>query len=133
MKRRRGFANPEYLITLTVVGLILAVAVPKFVKARERSRNFKALRELRTALGAYRADHKGASPAALEELTEGGKYLAAIPSVRVSPLHSVSAWVNVAVDAGGWWYEASTDSARSGDVWINGTHTDDKGSSWSAY
>jgi len=58
--------------------LLLAIAIPSFVHARERSmQNACAanLRMITMAKDAYAADHKGAAPASLDEITGPMLYL----------------------------------------------------------
>ena len=133
--RRRGFANPEHLITLTVVAIALAIAVPAVARARERARNLRALQELRAALARYDAATKTRGPGELSELVRGG-YLASIPAVSVMGRHARSARVRevgVTDDSGGWTYSNWPGAARQGEVWINCTHTDSRGKSWDSY
>ena len=51
-------------------------------------------------------------------------------------VHAPSAEVKAdetADDAGGWVYNNWPGSPRGGEAWINCTHTDARGSAWSAY
>jgi len=40
---------------------------------------------------------------------------------------------SAADDAGGWMYDNAAGDPRSGQVWVNCTHTDARGTAWSAY
>lgn len=131
-----GFANPEYMIVLTIMLIILSVAVPKVAELRERSRNLKALATLRSALARYAADTKTKGPADLSELTKGAKYLAEIPPVGLRGHHDRSAQVypfQVGGDAGGWSYSSPTGAYEGVGIWINCTHTDSRGRAWNTY
>lgn len=133
---KSGFANPEYLIALTALALILAWAIPAASKARDRRRNLRSLSELRGALARYAADTKIRGPASLSELTAGGKYLAAIPAATMTGLHrpsSLTRELGVTDDSGGWSYSNWPGDARQGEVWLNCTHTDGRGKAWSEY
>lgn len=135
-RRRRGFANPEYLLTLAALGIILAVVVPAVAKARERRRNAQALQSLRAAVAAYAADMKTKGPLQLSELTKDGKYLKALPSFGLLGRHQPSSEVKelgVLDDSGGWTYWNWPGSPEEGKVVVNCTHTDSSGRSWASY
>ena len=69
--RRRAFTLIELLIVVVIIGLLAAIAIPKFdsVKAKANFANMKtALRDLGQAEEAYFADH-GAYSADLDSLS----------------------------------------------------------------
>jgi hypothetical protein len=135
-KAKSGFANPEYLIALTGLALLAAVAVPFALRFQDRRRNLGALSELRGALARYAEDTKMKGPASLADLTTGGKYLAAMPTAGMTGLHRPSARVSelgVTDDSGGWSYSNWPGDPRQGQVWINCTHTDRSGRRWNEY
>lgn len=89
------------------------------------------LSSLRSALKAYADENKGAHPAELRALADGGRYLADIPKVRPPGYHDASASVakgNTPTDAGGWLYDPAT-----GEVRVNCTHAGMKGQVWASY
>ncbi len=134
--KNAGFANPEYMIALAVVGVILSVAVPTIARLRDRSRNLKALATLRSALSRHAAETKTKGPADLSDLTKDGKYLSEIPSVAPGGHHPRSAQaypLGVSADAGGWAYSSARGSSTLSGVWINCSHTDNRGRAWNAY
>src|SRR5690242_19721139 len=67
----RGFANPEPLLLLCVIGILLAIAIPRFVYARERRANLAQLAQLRAQVAAYEGAHAGAPPPALQDASGG--------------------------------------------------------------
>jgi len=103
---------------------------------------------IRSALSVYYGDMEGQFPADLDALTIGGKYLKQIPSARVavwsrrlgltfshSP-HGDSALIRygkVPDDSGGWLYNNTLGDLQMGTIVVNCTHTDWKGSMWTAY
>lgn len=136
MKKRTGFANPEYLLTLAAVLVVLSIVIPQFARFRQRTRTFKALSALRAASARYAADAKTKGPRELTDLTKDGRYLKEIPPAEIYGRHSRSNQVRPlgqTDDSGGWTHANWPGSPREGDVWINCTHTDAKGSAWSAY
>ena len=136
MRKRPGFANPEYLLTLTAVLVVLAVIVPQVSRVRQRSRTFKALAALRAASARYAADTKTKGPLDLSDLTKDGRYLDAIPPAEIHGLHPRSTQVRPlgqTDDTGGWTHANWPGSPREGEIWINCTHTDSRGTVWSTY
>lgn len=91
---------------------------------------------IRSALSIYYGDMEGQYPQDLASLTIGGKYLAAIPKVGPADLHPVSSDARYGItptDEGGWLYNNDPASVNAGNVMINCTHTDAKGSVWTGY
>lgn len=86
---------------------------------------------VRAALSIYFADHEGAHAPDLQELTVNGKYLSVLPKAKTPGYHADSTAVLLAGepdDSGGWVYDPAT-----GEVKVNCTHTDTKGSAWDSY
>lgn len=95
-----------------------------------------SLGALRSALSIYYGDMEGHYPSDMAALTLDGKYLTEIPKVGPLHIHPVSADIRNGAkptDEGGWLYDNQPTSANAGNVTINCTHTDAKGSSWTAY
>jgi len=97
-----------------------------------------ALTVVRAALQGYYGDHEGKFPAALDELTKDGKYLAVLPKVKL-PGHAESSAVLYVTapavnardltDAGGYAYYGSDKYPDTkGTLVLNCTHADKKGS-----
>ncbi len=95
-----------------------------------------SLGAIRSALSIYYGDMEGQYPQDLAALTIGGKYLNAIPKVGPLNIHPQSSGVRTGLtptDEGGWLYNNLAANANVGNVMINCTHTDTKGSTWIAY
>lgn len=94
------------------------------------------LGSLRSALSIYYGDLEGVYPESLASLTVNGKYLSEIPPAQVPGAHQDSRAVTlgkVPDDAGGWLYNNDPRDANVGNVMVNCTHTDAKGSAWASY
>lgn len=94
MGRRRGFTLIELMVVLTIVGLLLSVAVPRYFHSVQRSKE-NILRAnivtTRDALDKYVGDN-GRYPETLEQLVEK-RYLRAMPYDPVTD--STTTWVLV--------------------------------------
>ena len=92
---RRGFTLIELLVVLAIVGVLLALAVPRYFTSLERSREAvlrENLYQMREAIQHYYTD-KGKYPDTLQALTEQ-KYLRRIP---LDPITEKSdTWIVVA-------------------------------------
>lgn len=96
----------------------------------------RSLGSIRSALSIYYGDMEGQYPQDLAMLTIGGKYLSAIPKVGPGTMHPASSLIRngaTPTDEGGWLYNNLPSSANAGNVMINCTHTDSKGSAWTTY
>lgn len=131
----RGFANPEYLLTLAAVGILLSIVIPACSRVRDRARDRAALGAVRRALETYRAAHKGGSPAYLQDLATSG-LVKELPAVH-GGAHPASTLVkngDAPDDAGGWLYDAWPRLGHlEATAAINCTHTDSRGTSWNSY
>lgn len=90
---------------------------------------------LRSALAEYYHENKS-YPARLAELAGDARHLRAIPKAKAPPYHRDSTDVRAATaadDAGGWLYNDQALDEGFGRILVNCTHTDSKGSVWTAY
>lgn len=70
LKNKRGFTLIEVVVVVALLGILMAIIVPSFEKAGERTKNSKLtadLKALDTAIGLHKLD-KGAVPDALADL-----------------------------------------------------------------
>ena len=159
-KPMAGFTLIELMIVVAIIGILAAIAIPKFADLINKSRegSTKAnLASVRSALRIYYGDTEGIYPGDnLACLTANAKYLAAIPQARVPSYHAatnkvctgmyvaggcitgpgaVSIWDD---HLGALWIYWETDTPPmmgtlrlKGDFWIGCTHLDSKGTGWS--
>lgn len=127
------------MIVVAVLAALAAIAVPKFASA-VRNANEGAtkgkLGAIRTSLAVYYADTEGFYPSDLTPLLQpGSRYLTQVVPLytgdhgQSSDIHYLLAKDNE--DTGAWGYvNAGSDIGR---IWVQCTHTDLKGTSWSEY
>ena len=118
---------------VVVIGVIMAIAVPKFqkmVRTSREGRTKSSLGDLRGALSIYYSDNAGiypldnGTPQQRLHLTLVPKYLKAIPKVELNHFHSERKdTVQDRFDDAGDWMYATLD----GFVAVNCTHVDTKG------
>lgn len=142
MLNRKGFTLIELLIVVVIIGILAAIAIPKFAELIRKSNEAATrgnLGAVRSALSIHYGDLEGAYPYHPAALAAGGKYISSIPPAKPSNYHSDSVAVALVAsaedltDAGGWAYLADPASEDWGTVYVNCTHTDSKGSVWSTY
>lgn len=145
--QKRGFTLIELMLVVAIIGLLSAIAIPKFanlvVKAKEAVIKGH-LGTLRSALNIYYADNEGVYPSAVYGalkivLTTGGKYLDKIPVITIPtvPGHvGIPQFNTPPVDDFRF-----TDAASGGEldylpnksIVVNCTHTDSMGTTWSLW
>ena len=141
-RRSGGFTILELMVVVAVISILASVAAVRFNLTLRKAKDGATtanLGQIRTAINAYYADQTSSYPSSLSVLTVSGQYLNAFPSTKLSGYHQDSSSVregsraSVINDAGGWAYDNNLNDADFGKLWVNCTHTDTKGSVWTAY
>ncbi|MBI5595074.1 MAG: hypothetical protein HY928_03185 [Elusimicrobia bacterium] len=143
-RSRAGFGGPhvELMPVVAIIGILAAIAIPKFADLIRKSNEGASkgnLGAIRSALSISYGDNEGVYPYHPAALLAEGKYLRGIPKAKTPNYHADSTAVRLGAgswdgdDSGGWLYVGDPASEDFGAVFVNCTHTDTKGSSWTVY
>jgi prepilin-type N-terminal cleavage/methylation domain-containing protein len=145
VRRKGGFTLIELMIVVAIIGILAAIAIPKFAELIRKSSEGASkgnLGSIRSSLSIYYGDMEGQYPGQLSGLTVSGKYLASIPVAKMPNYHadnSVEHDYNggcqpfMANDFATWGYCAFSSDPGFGGVNVQCTHTDTKGTMWTSY
>jgi prepilin-type N-terminal cleavage/methylation domain-containing protein len=134
---KKGFTLIELMIVVAIIGILAAIAIPKFADLINKSKEGAtkgALSTVRSAIQVYYGDNEGWFPTDSSFATSvlsGAKYLNVMPVAKLPGTgHADSAAIaNALADAGGWTYYNNPSTAASwGTFLVNcGSHQDLKG------
>ena len=133
--RGAGFTLIELMIVVAIVGLLSAIAIPKFGGMLIRSKEAKAkarLGSLRSAVSIYTADNEGRFPSDLSVVTPN--YISMIPEIEIpSPVNHGSSNASRTTMDDWAMNEAWVYTSVTGKLIVNCSHTDTQGSTWSRF
>ncbi|MCD6413251.1 MAG: type II secretion system protein [Elusimicrobia bacterium] len=139
--KRKGFTLIELMIVVAIIGILAAVAIPKFANLIRKSKEAAtkgSLGALRSAISIYYGDQEGTYPTTLEnDLVP--TYISEIPTAKtgistiadsndVDYQNDGSGYQGIGSGGeGGWMYDQATSGASAGQVWVDSTQFDTKG------
>jgi len=164
LKQNTGFTLIELMIVVAIIGILAAVAIPKFADLVTRSKEASvkgSMGAVRSAVSIYYSDTEGEFPTNLfQGLTLGNKYMPSVGGTRAlgrfavpkvtsqsNPGHHNAAGFNLldvetevleangllANDAAASGIVYSTAMSQAGELAVNCTHNDTKGTRWTTY
>src|ERR1700733_13088975 len=89
--KRAGFTLIELMIVIAVIGIIMLVAVPKYldlVRKANEGTTAGNLGIIRSGISIYYGDMERQYPSNFTSLTVNGKYLSSVPPAFLPPYHT---------------------------------------------
>ncbi len=143
---KKGFTLIELMIVVAIIGILAAIAIPKFADLITKSKESAAkgsLGSIRGATTIYYSDMEGTWPRLLSSMALANKYLDKLPDCTLPknitgfdghPTSNTEYPAAAVSDATtGMWFWDGPANGNTGRVAINCTHMDTKNSTWSTW
>ncbi|MFB0527159.1 MAG: type II secretion system protein [bacterium] len=133
-RKSKGFTLIELMIVVAIIGILAAIAIPRFANLIDRAREARTqgnLGAIRSAMSIYYGTMDGTWPptiAALTDTTAPGPFIESVPTVLLPTSYTnfhveTSSETDTSGDNGFWFYDGS---AADGVVNVNCSCTDTK-------
>src|ERR1700691_2399074 len=111
--KKHGFTLIELMIVVAIIGILAAIAIPKFAELIRKSGEGASkgnLGAIRSALSIYYGDMEGVYPDDMASLTTNGKDPPSIPMAKTPNYHADASWahdgnITQFSDSGNWQYD----------------------------
>jgi len=149
-KKEQGFTLIELMIVVAIIGILAALALPKFASLVEKSREAAtkgSINSLMSAISIYYGDREGVYPEYMDTGTTYmfSRYMDVIPPVKATHsgidsngtlsgpsgtnmVQGPTVAELITASSRGWLYNSTT-----GHIYVNSSTTDSKGSAYSTY
>ncbi|MCE9559123.1 MAG: prepilin-type N-terminal cleavage/methylation domain-containing protein [Armatimonadetes bacterium] len=92
LKKNKGFTLIEIMIVVMIIGILLAIAVPNFVKARDTSRKqscIASLKQIDSATEQYAMENKLATGATVTSANIAPGYIKVMPTCPAGGTYAI--------------------------------------------